>query len=304
MIPLALRDLHPRNWGRSADPSPLLPPADPRDQTLVFVVAVLTFLACLTAIAALGANRAAEGWQADLVGSASVLVRPAAGETPDGAATRATEALAGVRGVTQAAMLDREDAEALLRPWLSAEVLRDLPVPRLVALELDKANPATAAELTAALAAAGVSGTVDDHTLWMNEIVAAGRMARLAAFGCALLLAATAAAVIAFATRAAITAWREAVEVLHFAGADDGFVAELFMVRFAKLGALAGALGAAAAILVAAAFRILGGSKGLTPVLPVAWSDLAAPLIAPLIAAAIGALAARRSAARMLRAMP
>jgi len=304
MSRLAFLDFSVSAWGRGGRPSPLLPRADPRDQVLVFVVAVLTFLACLTAIAALGANRAAEGWQADLVGSASVLVRPGPGETADAAAARATEALAGVRGVTQAAMLDREDAEALLRPWLGAEILRDLPVPRLVALELDKARPATAAELTAALAAAGVFGTVDDHALWMKEIVGAGRMARLAALACALLLAATAAAVIAFATRAAITAWREAVEVLHLAGADDGFIAELFMVRFARLGAWAGALGAAAAILIAAAFRLLGGTEGLTPVLPVAWSDLAAPLIAPFIAAAIGAYAARQSALGMLRAMP
>lgn len=292
------------DWRRKTGATPLLPRSDPRDHVLVFVVAVLTFLACLTAIAALGANRAAEGWQADLVGSASVLVRPGSGETADAAAARATEALAGVRGVTQAAMLDREDAEALLRPWIGDEVLRDLPVPRLVALELDKVQPATAAELTAALAAAGVAGTVDDHALWMKDIVSAGRMARLAALACALLLAATAAAVVAFATRAAITAWRDAVEVLHLAGADDAFIAHLFVIRFARLGALAGALGAGAAMLIAAALRLVGGTEGLTPVLPVAWSDLLSPLIAPAVAAAIGAVAARRSALRMLQAMP
>src|SRR3954453_8345652 len=111
-------------------PAPLLPRADARDGALVFVVAVLCFLACLTAIAALGANRAAEGWQAQLVGSATILVRPKPGETADAAAARATEAVAGVKGVEQAAALEREKAYALLRPWLGdEELLNDLPVP-------------------------------------------------------------------------------------------------------------------------------------------------------------------------------
>lgn len=284
--------------------APLLPRNDPRDHVLLFVVGVLSFLACLTVIAALGANRAAQGWQADLVGSASVLVRPSGGETVDAAAARATEALAGVRGVTQAAMMDRQAAEALLKPWLDAEVLADLPVPRLVTLELDRKAPATVAELTRALSAAGVDATVDDHAQWMKEIVGAGRMARIAALGVALLLAATAAAVIAFATRAAITAWRETVEVLHLAGAQDRFVADLFMQRFARLAAVGGGIGAVAAMIIAAAMRLAGGSAGLTPVLPIGWTDLIAPVFAPGLAAAVGAVVARKAALDMLRAMP
>ena len=38
-------------------PGPLLPPRDARDGALVFVVAVLCFLACLTAFAALAAGK-------------------------------------------------------------------------------------------------------------------------------------------------------------------------------------------------------------------------------------------------------
>ena len=92
-------------------PAPLLPAADAHDGALIFVIAVLCFLASLTAVAALGANRAAAGWQAQLVGSATVLVRPKPGETADAAAARATETVAGVTGVIQASALEREKAE-------------------------------------------------------------------------------------------------------------------------------------------------------------------------------------------------
>ena len=70
-------------------PGPLLPPRDARDGSLVFVVAVLCFLACLTALVALAANRAAEGWTNQLTGSATVVVRARPNETPDSAAARA-----------------------------------------------------------------------------------------------------------------------------------------------------------------------------------------------------------------------
>ncbi len=289
---------------RRARSAPLLPRTDRRDHVLLFVVAILSFLACLTIIAALGANRAAEGWRNDLVGSATVLVRPGPGETVDTAAERATEALAGVRGVTQAVMLTREEAEALLRPWLSAEILRDLPVPRLVTLELDRERPATAAELTRAMRAAGVDATVDDHAVWMKEIVRAGQIARIAAILTAVLLALAAAAVIAFATRSALQTYKEAVELLHITGAEDRFIARLFMIRFARVAAAAGAYGALMAFLVAAGLRVVGGTEGLTPVLPIAWSDLYWPLAAPVVAAAVGALAALKATLDLLRTMP
>jgi cell division transport system permease protein len=219
-------------------PAPLLPRADARDGALVFVVGVLCFLACLTAVAALGANRAAEGWQSELVGSATVLVRPKPGETADAAAARAAETVAGVSGVVQASALEREKANALLKPWLSdEELLADLPVPRLIAVELDRDKPATAEILKRALAAAGVDATVDDHSLWLSDIVRAGRMARLAAVGVFALLFAAAAAVIVFATRAALEAWRDVVQILHHSGAEDRFIAGLFQIRFARMAA-------------------------------------------------------------------
>ena len=82
-------------------PAPLLPRGDGRDRSLVFVVAVLCFLSCLTVFAAVAGDRAAQGWSRDLAASATVQVRPSGGQTPSEAAARAAEALAGVPGVTE-----------------------------------------------------------------------------------------------------------------------------------------------------------------------------------------------------------
>ncbi|MBI1407351.1 MAG: ABC transporter permease [Caulobacter sp.] len=285
-------------------PGPLLPRRDARDGALVFVVAVLCFLACLTAIGALAANRAAQGWTSQLSDSATVVIQPRGAESPDTAAARAAEALAGVKGVTEARALEKEKAEALLEPWLGREaLLDDLPVPRLVAVELDPRAPAKAADLDRALKAAGVQATVDDHSVWIADIQRAAGIARWFALSVCLLIVAAAAAVIGFATRAGLAAHRDVIEVLHLSGAETGFVARLFQTRFATAAGLAGLFGAGSAAAIAALARLAGGGQGLTPVLPLAWIDLLALLPAPLMAALTAAIAARLSAAAILREM-
>ncbi|MEI9889337.1 MAG: ABC transporter permease [Caulobacteraceae bacterium] len=285
-------------------PGPLMPKGDARDGGLAFVIAVLCFFACVAALGALAADRAAGGWTAELQGSATVLVRPRGGESADAAAARAAEALAGVQGVSEARALEKDKAAALLEPWLGKDALADdLPVPRLVALELDPARPATAADLKQALDGAEVDAMVDDHSLWIKDIVQAGVWARAAAIGVFALTALAAAAVIAFAARAILASRLQIVEVLHVAGAKDGYIAGLLARRFAAMAFAAGLGGAVLAAGVGAALRLAGGGGGLTPVLPVAWIDLAALASCPLLAAAVAALAARGAAMRLLKEM-
>ena len=285
-------------------PAPLLPARDTRDGALAFVIAVLCFFACLTALAALAGDRAARGWTTQLRDSATVLVRPVGGESADAAAARAAEALAGVKGVDEAQAFGRDKALALLQPWIGKDALPDdLPIPRLVAVELSKTAPAAPEDLDRALKAQNIDATVDDHSVWIADIVHAGSWARLAAAGLFALTAAAAAAMIAFAARAALAARHEIVEVLHIAGAEDRFIAGLVQRRFALLAAGAGLFAALAAAMIGAAARVLGGDNGLTPVLPIAWTDLLVLPICPVAAALVAAAAARLAALRLLKDM-
>lgn len=293
-----------QDWSRWR-PAPLLPVGEGGGASLVFVVATLCFLACLTVFAALAGDRAAQGWRDDLAASATVQVRPSGSESPAEASARAAEALAGVKGVLEARVLDRAEAERLLEPWLGkGGIPDDLPLPRLVTVDLDPAAPASAQALRAAIAQARVDAELDDHSRWMKDVQNAGRAVRAAALAAGALTAAAAAAVIAFATRAGLAARRDVVEVLHLTGAHDRFVAGLFQRRFAALAALAGAYGALCAAGLAAAARLLGGTEGFTPVLPLEWTDLLVALPCPLLAGLVAAAAARRTALSILRAEP
>ena len=296
----AERDPQAQDW-TAWKPAPLLPRQDGRDRSLTFVVACLCFLACLSVYAMLASSRAAGGWRRELSASATVQVRPKPGETGGEAAASAAETLAGLPGVSEAQALDRAAAEKLLEPWLGkGNIPDDLPIPHLVTVELDPQHPAGVAAMNAALKAAGLDATVDDHSRWMHDVEASGAAVRGVTLTGTLLVAAAAGAVIAFATRAGLAARRDVVEVLHLSGARDRYIAGLFQRRFAFLAARAGLYGALAAAAATALARGLGGSDGFTPALPFAWSDLAWAAPCPLAAALVAAVAARRTAMSIL----
>lgn len=281
--------------------TPILPRDTGGEPWLAAVIAVLCFLACLSAVGALAADRAAHGWARALRAEATVQVRPRVGETGDAAAARAAETLAGVTGVEEAEAMDRKTAEALLRPWIGDAVLPDLPLPYLVTVRLDRDAPASAVSLSRALAQAGVDATVDDHSLWRGEAErSAGLITVLAALAF-LLTAGAAGAAVAYATRAGMAAQAAVIETLSLNGASDERIAGLYQRRYGLLAAGAGAAGALAAMGAASALRLLGGSEGLSPALPVAWTDVLILSPCPLLAATVALIAARFTALARLR---
>ncbi|HZW16302.1 MAG TPA: ABC transporter permease [Brevundimonas sp.] len=268
---------------------------------LAAVIAVLCLLACLSAVGAMAADRAAQGWARQLRAEATVQVRPRVGETGAEAAARAAQTLAGVAGVEEAAAMDRETAEALLRPWVGDAVLPDLPLPYLVTVRLDPDAPASAVSLSRALASGGVDATVDDHSLWRREVERSAALITALAVAAFLLTAGAAGAAIVYATQAGVAAQRTLIETLSLTGAEDGRIARLFQTRYALMAAGAGAAGAGVAMALVAGLRFLGGPDGVTPALPVAWSDVLMLSPCPLLAATVALVAARITALASLR---
>ena len=266
------------------------------ERWLIVVVAVLCFLASITAVGALAADRAAHGWARQLRAEATVQVRPRVDETGATAAARAAETLAGVTGVAEAEAMDRKAAEALLRPWVGEAALPDLPLPYLVTVRLSAGAPASTVVMSRALAEAGLDATVDDHSLWRGEVERSAGVITALAGAAFLLIAAATAAVIAYATRAGMAAQATVIETLSLNGASDFYVAGLFQRRFGGLAAKASAMGAGVAALLLALLRLIGGEGGLTPALPLAFSDLAILIACPVLAFGVALLAARFTA--------
>lgn len=268
---------------------------------LIGLIAVLSLLACLAAAGGVAAERAASGWSRALRTEATVQVRPRVGETGDAAAARAAETLSGLDGVQEAAVLDRAAAEALLRPWLGEAALPDLPLPYLVTVRLDAAQPASAVSLSRALAEAGLDASVDDHSLWREEVERSAAWIAALALAVFCVTAGAAAVAVIYATRTGLAAQAETIEILSLHGATPNTIAAQFQQRYGLLAGAAGAIAAAASAFLILVLRMLGGSEGLIPALPLTWSDIILVSPTPLVAATVALVTARVTVLRRLR---
>lgn len=123
-------------------------------------------------------------------------------------------------------------------------------MPRLIALELDRVTPPDLDRLRAGLAGQFKGATLDDHRHWQQQIRAVTRSLALGGIAILILVGAATTAIIVSATRSAMASNRDIVEVLHFVGATDRFIAREFETQFLRLGIRAGLVGALTAMAV------------------------------------------------------
>jgi cell division transport system permease protein len=231
--------------------APLVPTDSASGRSLAAVIAILTFLAALCASGAeLVATSSAE-WRASAAREATIQVRPTAGRDTEADIARAVELARASPGISEVRPFSKDDSERLLEPWLGSGLdLGGIPVPRLIVLRLapeGQGRPDMQA-LRARLAETVPGASLDDHKIWMARLsTMAGTVVSIGVGLAILVLVATGLAV-AFATRGAMAGNREVVDVLHFVGANDAFIAREFQRRFFRLGLRGGIAGAGAAL--------------------------------------------------------
>jgi cell division transport system permease protein len=231
--------------------TPIVPKKSIAGRALVAVVAIMTFLASLTVGAVMLVRAAASDWQSDLSREVTIQVRPEAGQNFEGQVERAVEIAREFPGVADVRAYSREESARLLEPWLgTSSALQDLPVPRIVVVRLAANARPDLAELRKLLTERVAGVSLDDHRTWMNRMRAMANTTIFGGIGVLLLMLAATMLSVAFATRGAMAANRPIVEVLHFIGATDGFIASQFQRHFLVLGLQGGLIGGGAAMMV------------------------------------------------------
>ena len=186
----------------------------------------------------------------------TIQVRPVAGRDVDAEVEKAVEIARNTPGIAGVSAFSKDEAQKLLEPWLGTGLdLRDLPIPRLVVLKLAAGAALDPPALRKSLQehVAGVS--LDDHQIWLERLATmAHTVVAVAALIFGLVLTAMGLAV-GFATRGVMAGNREIVSILHFVGAEDGFIAREFQRHFRRLGLKGGLIGGGSAAL---AFLLAG----------------------------------------------
>jgi cell division transport system permease protein len=215
---------------------------------LTAVVAIMTFLAAATSGGVAMVIRSASEYQSDIAREMTIQVRPTPGNDIDAEVLKAESIARATPGMGEVRTYSKAESERLLEPWLGGLSLDELPVPRMIAVRVAPGAHVDTATLRQALAEKVAGATLDDHRAWierMRRMAAAAVAGGLGIFG--LVLAATVLSV-AFATRGAMSSNRPIVEVLHFVGAKEAYIASQFQRHFLILGLKGGIIGGLAAM--------------------------------------------------------
>jgi cell division transport system permease protein len=294
--------------------TPIVPNTSIAGRSLAAVVAIMTFLAALTTGAVMLIVSAASDWQADVGREVTIQVRPAPGRDLEADVRKAADIARATPGVADVRAFTKQESAQLVEPWLGGGLsLDDLPIPRLIVVKLASGMLPDFGALRRTLAAQVAGATLDDHRRWIDRMRTMAGTAVVAGVGVLALVLAVTVLSVTFATRGAMATNRPIIEVLHYVGATDNFIAGQFQRHFLLLGFKGGTIGGGGAIFffgaMEAANAWLVGTAGgdeaaaLFGNMSVGVSGYLAILTQVVLMAMVTALTSRRTVNRTLASM-
>ena len=257
----------PQVPARARNLSPIVPRASIAGRALVAVVAIMTFLASITTGAVLLVSASAAEWQSEVASEITIQVRPVAGRDLDRDAAAVAEAMRAQSGIVEIRPFTKAESAKLLEPWLGSGLsLDDLPVPRVIVARVQPGTPLDLAALRAKVMQLAPTASVDDHRAWIERMRSMTGATVLAGVGILALVIVATIISVSFATRGAMAANRPIVEVLHFVGAGDRYIANRFLRHFLRLGLQGGLIGGGVAMLGFGFSESIAGWFSGTPV--------------------------------------
>ena len=240
----------PQVPARARNMSPIVPRASISGRALVAVVAIMTFLASITTGAVLLVSASAAEWQSEVASEITMQVRPQAGRDLERDVIAAAEAMRTQPGIVQVKPFSKDESARLLEPWLGSGLsIEQLPVPRVIVARVQPGTTLDLPALRRAVTQVAPSASVDDHRAWIERMRSMTGATVFAGIGILVLVIAATIISVSFATRGAMAANRPIVEVLHFVGAGDRYIANHFLRHFLRLGLEGGVIGGGAAML-------------------------------------------------------
>ena len=257
----------PQVPARARNMSPIVPRASIAGRALVAVVAIMTFLASITTGAVLLVSASAAEWQSEVATEITIQVRPAPGHDLDRDAAAVAEAVRAQSGIVEIRPFTKEESAKLLEPWLGSGLsLDDLPVPRVIVARVQPGTTLDLEALRRRVTRVTPSASVDDHRAWIERMRSMTGATVIAGIGILALVIIATIISVSFATRGAMAANRPIVEVLHFVGAGDRYIANRFLRHFLRLGLEGGVIGGGIAMLLFGFSESIAGWFSGTPV--------------------------------------
>lgn len=231
--------------------APILPPSNIQGNALMVVIAIMSFLACLTLGGVSMVRATASSWESQISREITIQIKPDDGLDMNATLAKARDLALSFVGTKGGTIMDDGATARLLEPWLGSGLdLKELPVPRLVIITIDESNPPDFQAMRDRLHAEIPQAFLDDHRTWVDRLVSMAKTTVMIGGGILILVFTAMILTVVFATRGALSSNRHIVEVLHFVGAESGFVAREFQKHFLKISLKGSAAGGVLAALL------------------------------------------------------
>lgn len=252
---------------QSNPPSAILPRDSVASHALIAVIAIMSFLAALTVGAARIAQTSAAEWKNGLSNEITIQVKPVQGRNLEADVEKALAAAQKMPGVTEARAYTKQESEMLLEPWLGKGIdLKSLPVPRLIQLRVSGISSKDTDSLRRTLAENIPNASLNDHRGFSSRLAVISRVMTFAGAAILMLVLLATLLSVSFATRGAVAANRTTVEVLHFVGAHNPYIASAFQRHFLEVGFKGALIGGTAAALLFAISRFAARMLDFFPI--------------------------------------
>lgn len=280
---------------------------DALGQFLPWLIAFMVYLAVLSTAGVLVLDKMAARWQQGVSDTLTVQIPRGKTAAEDSRNERVVlKILRETPEIARAEPLSGDDVMRLLEPWLG-DLGRsaDLPLPGLVDVELKKDTPLDSVALLTRLTEKVPGAAVDDHRVWLDHFVGLIESVEVLATAVLTLICVATVGTVIFTTRTGLAIHREAIEVLHFIGAQDSYVAGQFANRALGLGLRGGCIGLALAAPTLLGVGYLAGNLrgGILPDLtlsPLHWVALA---LLPVAVAGVAMVSAHLTVMKTLTRM-
>jgi cell division transport system permease protein len=308
--PEQVRRSLPANLNRNA---PLVPGDPTGGRALGAVVAILTFLAALCAGGAELIAASSAQWRSNVSREVTIQVRPNPQRDVEADVARAADLARRSPGIEAVQPFTKAESERLLEPWLGTGLnFTDLPVPRIIVIRLVEGARPDFTDLRRSLREGVPGASLDDHALWASRLTAMANTIVGGAVTLVLLVLAAAGLAVVFATRGAMAGNHDVIEVLHFVGAKDDFIAREFQRRFFIIGLKGAVVGAGAALFVFLALGLITRSWRASPAgdqiealfgaFQIGWRGYAVMVLIAFVVSALAGIVSRITVRRFLGA--
>ena len=147
-------------------------------------------------------------------------------------------------GVIEVSLVPKVEVIQLLKPWLGTiSESQTLPLPQIIDIQIDRGSGITPEKISNVLTIIVPDITVDDHSIWLIGLVKTLQSAELTALFILLLIIFVIIGTVIFTTRTGMGIHKQTIEVLHFVGAHDDFIARQFAIRGLVVGLQGGLIG-------------------------------------------------------------